>query len=111
MKNIDVEANDRSLKMYKLFQEIDREMPIGQVQFFLQAATSQGLCISDIARATKIKLSSASRYVGALSARKRQGVPGLGFLHAYTSSHHATQKLAVLTPKGEEFLERLARET
>jgi DNA-binding MarR family transcriptional regulator len=96
---IDIAKIDRQLSTLGMFHKMDPDMPMGQIYFFLKAASSEGLCIADIARATGVTRSTSTRYLKNLS--------GLGLLRSFRNPKRYSEKLVVLTEKGESVLDQL----
>jgi DNA-binding MarR family transcriptional regulator len=104
---IDIAKIDRQLSTLGMFHKMDPDMPMGQIYFFLKAASSEGLCIADIARATGVTRSTSTRYLKNLSGTKDAPDTGLGLLRSFRNPKRPSEKLVVLTEKGESVLDQL----
>lgn len=88
--------------------EIDNEMPLGQIRFFLAVAKNEGQSLRDITTQCGLLVGTASRYMANLMfiPKYRQNA-GVSLIHAYDNPVDRRQKIIVLTPAGKKLVEGL----
>lgn len=98
------------ISVIRKFRELDPDLPIGVAYVFMVAANHEddnGISLSELAERANVGLSSASRYVAALSKINRHRREGFNLLVAHENPMERRQKLITLTPKGRVFLNKL----
>jgi DNA-binding MarR family transcriptional regulator len=74
---------DRVWRTIDVFRDVNGDMSVEEIRAFLTISRKQGLSVQDLADELGVPQSSASRYVKALSARRRSHWAGnLGFMEA-----------------------------
>lgn len=92
----------------QLIRDVDSEMPLGQIMFFLTVAQNEGKSLREIAEACGFLVGTASRYMANLMfiPKYRQNA-GVSLIHAYDNPTDRRQKVVVLTPAGKKLIEGL----
>ncbi len=92
----------------QLIRDVDSEMPLGQIMFFLTVAQNEGKSLREIAAACDLLIGTASRYMANLMfiPKYRQNA-GVSLIHAYDNPVDRRQKVVVLTPAGRKLIEGL----
>jgi DNA-binding MarR family transcriptional regulator len=98
---------NKYLKIFDVFQMLDVEMPIGQIVFFLNAAKLEGASLREVAEASDVKMTTASRYLANLSKVDRFHREGLDLLTSHENPMNRRMKVIELTPKGIAVLAKL----
>ena len=95
-------------EIIKKISELDSEMPLGQIKFFLAVAKNEGSSLRDITAQCGLLMGTASRYMANLMfiPKYRQNA-GVSLIHAYDNPVDRRQKVIVLTPAGKSLVEGL----
>lgn len=97
-------------RVIRKFRELDPDMPIGVPWAFIHVAIHEGdngISLSDLAERADFGLSTASRYIAALSKINRHREDGFNLVVMHENPMERRQKLISLSPKGRAFLNRL----
>ena len=97
----------KAIRIFEEFKRLDPEMPLQQMITLLQVAAYEGISLSELAEKVGNATSSTSRNVGILGEYGRGKSPGLNVVKAVTDLADRRKQLVYLTPKGEEFINRL----
>lgn len=97
------EAN-KYLRFLQMFKKLDKEMPVGQLEFLINAVLMDGSSLTEVAAATGSKMTTASRYLGQLSAPSFKYPDGLGLLKSYENPFNRRMKVIELTDEGKELM-------
>jgi DNA-binding MarR family transcriptional regulator len=102
---------NKVLNMVNTVRNLDSEMPLGQLVFFLTVAKNEGAPLRDIAAECGMLMGTASRYMSNLQfiPRYRQQA-GVSLIEAFDNPADRRQKVIVLTPAGRALLEDLTKE-
>lgn len=106
-KSISVADINKQLKMFEVFRQLDMEMPVGQIVFFLNAAKLEGASLREIAEASDAKMTTASRYLANLSEKDQFRQHGLNLLRAYENPANRRMKIIEVTEEGKKVLETI----
>lgn len=111
MNNISLKDRNRIGKIEEVIRkvsEIDAEMPLGQIRFFLAVARGEGSSLREIAAQCDLLMGTASRYMANLMfiPKYRQNA-GVSLIHAYDNPVDRRQKVIILTPAGKKLVEGL----
>lgn len=90
-----------------LRREVDPEMPVQQLQVFLQVALRGQTTQHEVGEATGLSKASMSRNVAALGPINRFKARGHDLLVVYEDPRNQRQKLIELSPKGKKLVSRL----
>lgn len=95
-------------EVFRKISEVDAEMPLGQIKFFLAVAKNEGSSLRDITAQCGLLMGTASRYMANLMfiPKYRQNA-GVSLIHAYDNPVDRRQKVIVLTPAGKKLVEGL----
>jgi DNA-binding MarR family transcriptional regulator len=108
MRSTSIAAIDRHLRIFDVFRNLDIEMPIGQIVFFLTAAKLEGGSLREIAQASGAKMTTASRYLSNLSPKDAYRPAGLNLLIARENPMNRRMKVIRLTDEGNRVLAALS---
>ena len=98
----------RILRLLETFRGLDSEMQMPQAVTLVTIALNEGISLTDLTEKTQQATSSASRNVAALSSVHRAGKPGHGLVLNREDPVERRRKQHVLTPKGRNFIQKLA---
>lgn len=101
---------EQATRVIEKFREIDPDMPIGVPWAFMLVANYQGqhgISLSDLAERAGFGLSTASRYIAALSKINRHREEGFNLVVTHENPMERRQKLISLSAKGRAFLNKL----
>jgi DNA-binding MarR family transcriptional regulator len=102
---------NKVLAAVQAVRNLDAEMPLGQLVFFLTVAKNEGAPLREIAAQCDMLMGTASRYMSNLQfiPRYRQQA-GVSLIEAFDNPADRRQKVIVLTPAGRTLLEDLTKE-
>jgi DNA-binding MarR family transcriptional regulator len=106
-KTVSLTDINKQLRIFETLRHLDAQMPVGQIEFFLNAAKMQPCTLTEIAQACDAKMTTASRYLANLAAVGQFKETGLNLLKAQENPMNRRQKLVELTPEGERLLETI----
>ncbi len=95
------------VKVLEVLREKDAEFPIQMAHTLLCIAQRPGMTMQDIAKATKLSQSAASRNVQTLGKWRRDGRPGYDLVEDAADPHDTRRKIVFLSPKGRELVGEL----
>lgn len=95
------------LGLLREIRAIDPEFPLHYALCLVEIARDEGLSLTDLSLKTGMPLSTVSRAVGALSARRQKGAP-YGLVQADMAPGERRKKRLFLTPQGRLAIDRIA---
>ena len=96
------------LEAFEEFRELDPDMPIQYATSFLYICRYEGLSIKTLMDLIKLRQSSASRNVSALSEWHKFDKPGLGLVQTFEDPKDRRKKTIELTEKGKKVFAQLS---
>lgn len=93
--------------VYKAIQEIGENIPPQRVQILLELARRPNMTSKELCEAIGVAQASISRNLDALGEEDRHGNPGLGLVETERDPNETRRRIARLTPKGWEVVNRL----
>nr|WP_052232181.1 MarR family winged helix-turn-helix transcriptional regulator [Methylobacterium sp. ZNC0032] len=95
------------IKVLQVLRDKEAEFPIQTAQTLLCVALQPGMTMQDIAKATGLSQSSASRNIQSLGKWHRLGKPGMDLVEAVEDPHDTRRKIVFLTKDGRELVGKL----
>jgi DNA-binding MarR family transcriptional regulator len=97
-------ALDRVIRAFKVFREVDPEMPLTSVSLFLHSSLNPDCSMAHLQKSLGISQASCSRTVTALSEWRDDEKPGHGLLAKYSDPMDRRKRFVRLTEKGEQLV-------
>jgi DNA-binding MarR family transcriptional regulator len=94
--------------MLSVVAKSDAYMPINELRTLLYFHEHPGSTVNSLQEAFGFDTATCSRVVGRLGERAAPGKKGHGFVVLHTDDSNIRRKMVYLTPKGMNFLQRVA---
>lgn len=94
------------LRLLHELQKIDPEFPLQYAVCLTVISLNEGISISELAKKTRLSVSTMSRIVGALSDTRQKG-EAYGLINVKVSATEKRRKEITLSTKGKIFIESL----
>lgn len=105
--SIGLRALAKVTAIVRAFQQLNMELPMQQAAALLYIAANEGCMVLDMANATGMTQSAASRNIAALGKWARYGKPGLELIRTEEDPMERRRKLLYLTPKGRNAVQAI----